>query len=331
MQPIPQPLASLEESLHGDIDLFICSASFEDRCLTIAENLDCDRIQRAIVVENRRFSDIVEQNLAKLKHKFSGRFHQVQVDSDDPVYTTRNIVSAIGKKTSDVARRILIDITTFTHEALLILFYVCDLYLHRSSKVDFVYASASEYSLGDDYDRKWLSKGTIEVRSVMGFPGYFAPSRGTHLIVLAGFEHYRTLDLIWDLEPSVVSIGYGDSSEVSTKPHQQTNEDRVQKVQNILQNILGNVQSFIFSCYDPMSAELAIQDVVQKYPQCNTVIAPMNTKISTLGAGRLALKRQSIQICYAQADIYNYRGYSTPGSQYYLYRFSNYPSGTSRV
>ena len=98
----------------------------------------------------------------------------------------------------------------------------------ESSVVDFLYAPASEYSIGDKPGDKWLSKGISEVRSVMGYPGGFAPSRDTHLIILAGFEDYRALSLIQELEPSLVSIGYGDSSEVSTGPHQVTNETKVE-------------------------------------------------------------------------------------------------------
>ena len=50
----------------------------------------------------------------------------------------------------------------------------------------------------------------------------------------------------------------------------------------------------------------------------NTVIAPMNNKISTVGAALAALKNPNIQISYAQADIYNVVGYSMPNDDYYL-------------
>ena len=42
----------------------------------------------------------------------------------------------------------------------------------------------------------------------------------------------------------------------------------------------------------------------------------MNTKISTLGAAMVALEDESIQVCYAQADVYNANNYSTPGGTF---------------
>ena len=216
----------------------------------------------------------------------------------------------------------LIDITAFTHEILLILFRVCNVEFNESSVVDFLYAPASEYSIGDEPGDKWLSKGISEVRSVMGYPGGFAPSRGTHLIVLAGIEDYRALSLIQELEPSLVSIGYGDRSEVGTGPHQVTNETKVRRISSLV----GSVEYFVFSCYDALRAEQTIREVVRRHREYNTIVAPMNTKVSTLGAGRVALRDESIQLCYAQADIYNYRHYSSPGDGYYHYRFNDYPS-----
>ena len=189
------------------------------------------------------------------------------------------------------AQRILIDITTFTHEILLILFRVCNAEFHESSVIDFFYAPASEYSIGDEPSEKWLSKGISEVRSVMGYPGVFAPSKGTHLIVLAGFEDYRALSLIQELEPSLVSIGYGDRSEDGTQPHQVTNESKVARIRSLV----GDVDDFVFSCYDALIAEQTIQEVVGRNAAYNTILAPMNTKISTLGAGRVALKDESIE------------------------------------
>ena len=318
-----QPLARLDGSFREPVDLFICSASFERRCLSIAENLDRERIGHVLIAKNQRFAFAVDENFNVLRERFSGKESTLVVDSVDPVLTTNNVVVAIQKQQRVGARRVLIDITAFTHETLLILFRVCNVGFDKSSVIDFLYAPASEYSIGDEPGDKWLSKGISEVRSVMGYPGGFVPSRGTHLIVLAGFEDYRALSLIQELEPSLVSIGYGDRSEVGTGPHQVTNETKVGRIRSLV----GSVEDFLFSCYDALRAEQTIREVVRRHREYNTIVAPMNTKISTLGAGRVALRDESIQICYAQADIYNYRHYSRPGDGYYHHRFNDYPVG----
>ena len=324
MKSAMQSLASLDRSFHEPVDLFICSASFERRCLSIAENLDGTRIGQVLIAHNQMFRDVVDANLRVLQERFLGKESTLVVDSADPVLTTNNVVEAIREQSKKSTQRILIDITAFTHETLLILFRVCNYEFDETSVVDFLYAPASDYSISDKPGNKWLSKGISEVRSVMGYPGGFAPSRDTHLIVLAGFEDYRALSLIQELEPSLVSIGYGDRSEVSTGPHQVTNDMKVERIRSVL----GSVEDFVFSCYDAHSADETIQKIVREHDQYNTIVAPMNTKISTLGAARVALRDESIQICYAQADIYNYRNYSRPGHGYYHQRFNDYPVGT---
>ena len=324
VEPVAQPqrLATLSKILDGSIDLFICSASFESRCLSIAENLNRAEIRQVLIAKNETFSNVVGANLETLRSWFPDNSSVVDIDSGDPLSTAMNIVTAVRSKRQDHSQRVVIDISTFTHEALLILFYVCNSSLGPSSTVEFLYAPASEYSIGDAPDEKWLSKGIVEVRSVMGYPGGFSPSRATHLVILAGFEYYRALKLIRELEPSLVSIGFGDSTEIGTNPHQATNEMKVKR----LRNVLGNVQDFVFSCYDPAKAEVTIRDVISREIGYNTVVAPMNTKISTLGAGMVALKDESVQICYAQADMYNYTSYSRPGDEFYFYRIANYPA-----
>ena len=324
MNSTTQPLASLRTSIQDSVDLFICSASFERRCVSIAEHLDGARVDRVLIAHNQAFRDVVDANLRFLRERFVGRESTLLVDSADPLLTTNNVVEAIRGQRGKGAQRVLVDITAFTHETLLILFRVCSQEFDEASVVDFLYAPASEYSIGDEPGEKWLSKGISEVRSVMGYPGGFAPSRDTHLIVLAGFEDYRALSLTQELEPTLVSIGYGDRSEVGTRPHQVTNEAKVERIRSVL----GSVETFVFSCYDALSAEETIRRMVRGPDQYNTILAPMNTKMSTLGAARVALKDESIQICYAQADIYNYRNYSRPGDEYYVQRFNDCPFGT---
>ena len=323
-------LPEVSRTLEGDIDLFVCSSSFEGRCLSIAGSLNRARVRQAVIAMNRRFENVVGENYRRLKGWFAGKETTVLVDSVDPIYTATNVAQALARWSGAEGLRIVIDITTFTHEALLILFRVCDMTLTKNNTVDFVYARAEEYSLGEKPGSKWLSKGIAEVRSVMGYPGMLIPSKRTHLVVLAGFEDYRALSLVRELEPALVSIGYGDRSEPGTKDHQDVNEENVRRIKRLIRNLAGEVREFTFTCYDSRRAQAAVESVLAAQPEYNAVLAPMNTKISTLGAGRVALSNGNVQICYAQADTYNFRGYSAPGSEFYWQRFSDYPVGSWR-
>ena len=74
-----------------------------------------------------------------------------------------------------------------------------------------------------------------------------------------------------------------------------------------------------FSCSNPWETKESILEQIKKYGDDNTVIAPMNTKISTIGAAIASWEEEKIQICYAQAIRYNYANYSTPGDTCYVF------------
>ena len=46
-------LADLAGDLGDTIDVFICSASFEDRCLSVAKSLRRECIDRVVIVKDR--------------------------------------------------------------------------------------------------------------------------------------------------------------------------------------------------------------------------------------------------------------------------------------
>lgn len=50
----------------------------------------------------------------------------------------------------------------------------------------------------------------------------------------------------------------------------------------------------------------------EAHANMNLVVAPMNSKISTLGAALAARVNPDIQLCYAPAVTYNFENYSKP-------------------
>lgn len=87
--------------------------------------------------------------------------------------------------------------------------------------------------------------------------------------------------------------------------------------------MVGNINEFVFSCYDPFNTEDTLASLIAQKTDLNHILAPMNTKLSTLGAAQVATKNDSVQLCYAQPSNYNWKEYSEPGSQYYTYSFHN--------
>ena len=315
-------LSNLQSTLGSErIDLFLCCASFELRSVSIPLHLNADAIVRPIIFANRDYLSFAESNLSRIQGIFSNRALLYQLDTGDPLFSADCIVLALEQIVKDVnVRRVVVDVSTFTRESMLILLRY--LYLQRRPGIsfEFLYSNAAEYSVGDAGHKKWLSKGHKDIRSVIGFSGVLVPSKQSHLIVLVGFEDDRALALVHECGPSKISLGIASELEEIARPHYGINLDRLMR----LKNIVGEVDEFEFSAHNAQVTKNVIHSIVEVNPSFNTIIAPMNTKISTIGAAMVALEDGTIQVCYSQADTYNVHSYSRPGEYFFHFRFDDF-------
>lgn len=232
------------------------------------------------------------------------------LDKTSPLVTADNLQRALSHAGGDDGDlSYLVDITTFTHEALLILLRLLQARVKRGSVV-LAYAPAAEYSVGLPPEEKWLSKGITDIRSVLGYPGDSRPSRKSHLIVLVGFEGDRAELLLDAYQPHVISLGFGQEGTATAAQHQQVNRFAFAQ----LASKVSQYNEFEFSCVDVAAVEATIGVQAGRFPDCNVVIAPMNTKLSTVGVAGAAFRNDDIQLCYASASQYNVEGYSRPGT-----------------
>lgn len=307
-------LTDLKRHVQKHVDLFVCSASFEARCRSIADHIDATQVAKVLIAENQNHRRLHSDHPMYLRDRFGQKAAPVRLDTSKPLITADSLGSAFVE-TAKPGQDVLIDITTFTHEAVLILFRLAREIL-ADCRVQYAYATASDYSTKDPPKRKWLSKGVTEVRSVLGYPGMHLPSRRLHLIVLVGFEHERVAELIRRYEPSAISLGYAESRAPDAMGHHEAAYYGLQT----LKAMYGDAGVFKFPCYDSVGTCRAIIDELERVgPDFNVVIAPMNTKVSTVGAALAAIKNESIQLCYAQAVVYNYLHYSLPGEFCYIF------------
>ncbi|UCH92710.1 MAG: hypothetical protein JSV88_20770 [Candidatus Aminicenantes bacterium] len=299
------------------IDLMICSSSYEERCKTIPNYFAPEEIGSIFVIENRDSHESVRANADYLLSRFKGKSKQVVTSISRPLETADSLQRAVIESTKGISiENILIDVTTFTHEALLILLKLLRSY-YSQKKILFAYSSASEYSVGDKIENKWLSRGVVSVRTVLGFSGDTLPSRKTHLIVLVGYEAKRALKLINSLEPHSIALGFGKSGSETAEKDTEANQHFLNLVKQMPISYC-EVKTFEIYCNDPMRTKNAILVETEKVKDQNIIIAPMNNKITTIGAALANLSRPEIQICYAQPIEYNYKNYSKPGNHCYL-------------
>jgi hypothetical protein len=310
----------LSTLLPRPIDLFLCATSFEARSLSIARALPNHLVKKLIV-----FTDIEEFGPSSvimadsIVSAYRDRASVIQYRVKDPLQIADGTLGALVRE--GFRGNVVVDVTTFTQEALLILLKAMQILNNSGVVIKGVYNSATDYGVGQSKERKWLTKGVSDLRSILGYSGTNRPTLGQHLIVLAGFElerAERTIDLY---DPSLLSIGLGHPLESISPDLFDVNRWFHQR----LMERYGGVQQFYFSCDDPIHTRDAILNQIRKNPEYNACIAPMNTKISTVGVGMAAMENSEIQICYAHPVMYNFEGYSKESANAYLFDI-NLPS-----
>ena len=311
-------LSELANSFDKEIDLFICSSSFEERCFAVANQLSLQSmpVKKALICFNSNEYDEIIKNSVKLCKLFGKKATALELNSDAPlqngVKLNDTLEALLGKKKMP---NILLDTTTFTHETLLVIVRLLYFKKELFKNLYIVYVGAEDYSINvDDINGKWLSMGISEIRSVLGYPGTLSPARGFHLIILFGFEIERTKKLIDDYQFDKVSIGFGDSQPI-TENHRKLNYLRHK---DLLEQY-PYAEAFDVSLTDPLLAKNQILKQVQKYNSFNSVLAPMNNKLSTVGSALAAIEDSKIQLIYAKPISYNTSGYSIAKDECYLY------------
>lgn len=174
------PITSLSQLLEGKVDHLAFRPSFESRSLSafsaIARTAKCPV---HLFVSAKR-SHLAEENL-KLAREAVPEAKLIQLDVSSPIQVAdamRGFVEGIA----DADGKVIIDISTFRREELLILLRMIAYFCQPSFDCKFIYVEAKQMAKG------WLSRKTTAFRSVIGYPGEISPSLGVHLIVMLGFE-----------------------------------------------------------------------------------------------------------------------------------------------
>lgn len=225
------------------------------------------------------------------------------------------LADAISMTVQSFDQRIktIVDITSMSHELLSVLIAI----LRSANKLERIilcYTGADRYSFNTPQDEMWLSRGVSSIRSVLGYGGEQLPSRKLHLVITVGFEVERALEVIATYEPAVLSLGIGRRDESVSIAHHDANLDFFKRLESFVrdqESTCKSVSQFEFSCIDPFVAKSDLSEYLKGFQDINTVICPLNTKISTVGVALLCLEQPALQLCYAQPMEYNTDGYAT--------------------
>lgn len=316
--------SNISAEVGNNIDLLICSSSFEDRCLSLIECIELSSVKNVVLFNYENNYDKSKQNSNKIINLLNGKtcWQEKMIFPNRPIENCDTFISVLDG--FPVNAKVLVDVSTFTRENILILI---KLFKSKYNKlnVDYCYTPSSRYSISEDDSLEtikqnlWLSKGVDDIRSILGYPGVFSPVKKVLLIILVGFEYERAQILIDNYEPNLLIIGKASKDESITNRLSEINQINF----NNLRNANAGVDVFEFSCKDITKTKNALMTVYDKYgDEYNIVISPMNNKLSTMAVASFALTHPDIQICYATTNQYNIEGYSQSCDYFYLINFS---------
>lgn len=301
----------IADKLPSSIDLFMMCGSFESRCKVISESIKSTKIRKTVLFQNLKYEDVCATNLATLKSIFQN-YTLENLDSSSPIDIADTFVEVLADEVSDPdCRSVLIDITTFTRESLLILIKILFEFKSSRTKVYLAYSCASEMS------KSWLSGDVVEIRSVLGYMGVIKPSRPLHLIIMLGFELDRCREIIDAYEPKYLSVGIGKKNESIQPEFQNRNYSFYKKLEAHYDP--NYINKFDYSLVDFIKTKQSLDDQIKLYNDANVVIAPLNNKISTVGAAIVAIDNDEVQLCYSEVSHYNFDNYSKPSDDCLLF------------
>lgn len=293
------------------IKRLIVRVSFESRSILIPALLRHDREISISAFVSKRKSDSAHKN-RDILHGYWPNAKIISLDTLDAISSTMDIAKLIKEHADkDSLMETFIDISSFRREELLALLAILrSLGISRDTNCQLVYVGAEH--MAED----WLSRNVIGHRSVVGFPGVISPSRKTKLVVMVGFgEIDRARSIIENYEPSKVLLGMGRQEDSTNNKFYLRNKEFFT---DLVRQFGEEGQNFEFSVSDPLQTAMDLGKAIDLNDGTNIIIAPLHSKLSTIGAGLFALRNPIVQICYAPVEEYNEETYSSPGNQIHI-------------
>jgi len=99
-----------------------------------------------MIAENKNHADFHGGSAQRLLARFEEKSVFVALDTTDPLVTADNLKAALSKFPDEPSARVIVDITTFTRESLLILLALLRRRF-KKAKVVLAYVNAAEYSV----------------------------------------------------------------------------------------------------------------------------------------------------------------------------------------
>ena len=281
---------------YGPDDLFVCCASFEDRCGSSVSRMGVDfRTKFAVIflIEEPLYKKQVETNLFRLQSELGKRATEgifvIKCRRDDPIEgiaQLRNIWEQCKPRDSDEPF-ITVDISGFTK-----------IYLF-----ELLHYLVVELNLGvprllhttQTYLPTKLTRGVQQITTINNFFGSMSYEKQTILILLLGFEPDRSLAVWKQFNPSRTIA-------LITNPPRYGNLDYLKYARENNSDLLS--QPHIEVRDVPADSPYAVKSVLESIyndtrGSFNMVIGPFGTKPQVVGVFLFCLEHPKVQVVYS--------------------------------
>ena len=312
MPSTQEVLTPIEPTGDNAESLMIACASYEDRSTAVCTRLHSGfRADRSIILSSKEYANKgkTRENWRTLSDVLCNVCNQsphgIEFAIDQPIKAliqVKNIIMRWNEeKTID---SITIDISTLPRQEMLILLQICDS-LPWKPAIRLLYSEPAQYDT--ENENGWLTRGVKSVSPVIGFGGIQPPGKGKLLLMFLGHESERTA-ITWKRhQPDITML-------LSAYPSYRPELDGI--IEKTHSMLLTELSSCLPCVQVPSRGIDEVEELVLKiwkltHDQYYMMIAPLGTKLQTLGIYRAAQRKRDIQITYAVPSIYNYNRFST--------------------
>ena len=281
---------------YGPDDLFICCASFEDRCVSSGLKAGIGfRVKYSVifVIEEPFYKKQVDTNLFRLQSELTKRTSEgvfvIRCQRDDPVEGITQLKNAWPRcQPKDPEEPyVTLDISGFTKIYLLELLHF--LVAEQNLGIPRIIHTTQTYSPTK------LTRGVMQITTVPNFFGTVSFEKQTLLVLFLGFEPERSLTVWKHFNPARTIA-------LITSPPRNGNMDYVAYAQKNNSYLISQpaVEVREVPPDDPYAVRNVLEDIYHEVRDTfNMIIGPFGTKPQTVGIFLFCLEHPKAQVVYS--------------------------------
>jgi hypothetical protein len=298
----PKEIKSLTRlNERGPDDLFICCASFEERCLSSTATMGADFLTKFAVIfvfEEPPYNKQVEHNMfqlqTQLRKKTTEGIFVISCQRENPLEGINQLEDILRqcKLKTDGGPHITIDISGFTKIYLLELLHY--LAIVKSLAIPRLLHTTQRYLPTK------LTRGIEQITTIPNFFGSPSLEKATVLTLFLGFEPERALAVWKQFNPAKTMA-------LITNPPRYGNLDYLKYAQQNNANLLSqpSVEVRDVTADNPYAVKNVLETIYEETKDTfNMVIGPFGTKPQVVGVFLFCLEHRKVQVVYSFPATY---------------------------